>query len=351
MTLSRSSQHAIDDIKSRVGKERKLVFVSGFFNIVHPGHLRLLRFAAECGDFLVVGVYGDELGDSLIDEEVRLEGINAYRLVDYSFVLKDKTADIIRALEPAVVVKGKEHENAVNPEAEAVASYGGKMLFGSGDMSFSLAELLQDESQRIVTSSFVRNDRFMGRHNFSWAQIDGILNRFRTLKVVVIGDLIVDEYITCDSLGMSQEDPTIVVTPVGVELFLGGAGIVAAHASNLGAAVSFFSVTGDDEMVGFARKKLADAQVNARLFSDDTRPTILKQRYRSAGKTLLRVNHLRQHPVSKEIQQRMKSELFDILSDQDLLIFSDFNYGCLPQKLVEDIVAEFRKKNVMMVAD
>ena len=36
---------------------KRVVFVSGSFNIVHPGHLRLLNFAADCGDLLVVGVY------------------------------------------------------------------------------------------------------------------------------------------------------------------------------------------------------------------------------------------------------------------------------------------------------
>ncbi len=349
--LTQDSQKAINEIKKRAGKRKKVVFVSGFFNIVHPGHLRLLRFAAECGDFLVVGVYGDAMGDSLIDESMRLEGIKAYRLVDHTFILKDKTDDFIKALQPSIVVKGKEHENGYNPEAEAVKSYGGKMLFGSGDMSFSLVELLQDESQRIVSSSFVRNDAFMGRHDFAWNDIEAVLNRFRDLKVLVIGDLIIDEYITCDPLGMSQEDPTIVVTPVGVELFLGGAGIVAAHASNLGADVSFFSVTGNDEILGFADEKLKEAKVHANLFSDESRPTILKQRYRCSGKTLLRVNHLRQHPASREIQDQIKEKLFDIIADLDLVIFSDFNYGCLPQALVDDIVSECGKRNIMMVAD
>ena len=66
------------------------------------------------------------------------------------------------------------------------------------------------------------------------------------MKVCIVGDLIVDEYITCNPLGMSQEDPTIVVTPVEEEQFLGGAGIVAAHAVGLGASVDFFSVVGSD---------------------------------------------------------------------------------------------------------
>jgi len=330
---------------------KKIVFVSGFFNIVHPGHLRLLRFAAECGDFLVVGVYGDNLGESLIDESLRCDGIKAISLVDYAFILKKSSEDFIQELKPAIVVKGKEHENRFNPEAQAVESYGGKILFGSGDISFSLVELLQDESQRIVSSALIKNDVYMKRHEFNWLDLETVLKKFQELKVLVIGDVIVDEYITCDPLGMSQEDPTIVVSPVGTELYIGGAGIVAAHASNLGAEVSFFSITGNDEIAGFVKENLKIAEVNAHLFQDETRPTILKQRYRSMGKTLLRVNHLRQHPISKEIQKDLKAQLFEIIDEQDLVIFSDFNYGCLPLPLVKNIVKECLKRNVMMVAD
>lgn len=349
--LEESSLNHLKEIRNRAPDNGKIVFVSGYFNIVHPGHLRLLRFAAECGDFLVVGVYGDAMGESLLDESLRSDGIKAISLVDYSFILKSAPEDFIKELEPSIVVKGKEHETVYNPEADAVRSYGGKMLFGSGDISFSLVELLQDESQRIVSSSIIRNDIYMKRHGFFIKDLEKTMNQFASLKVVVAGDLIVDEYITCDSLGMSQEDPTIVVTPVGTDLFLGGAGIVAAHASNLGADVSFFSVTGKDEITGFVVDKLNQANVAAHLFPDESRPTILKQRYRSSGKTLLRVNHLRQHPISREIQNRLKDELIGSLDGKDLLIFSDFNYGCLPQSLVDAIIRECQHKGIMMVAD
>ena len=350
--LKTDSLKHLDKIRKKTSENKKIVFISGFFNIVHPGHLRLLRFAAECGDFLVVGVYGDQVGNSLIDEDLRFEGIKAISLVDFAFVLKDKSEDFISELKPSIVVKGKEHENSFNPESDVVKAYGGKMLFSSGDISFSLVELLQSESERIVSGSFInKNDAYMKRHGFNWQDLEKVLKNLQKLKVLVIGDVIVDEYITCDPLGMSQEDPTIVVSPVGTELYIGGAGIVAAHASNLGASVSFFSITGNDEIADFVKEKFGMANVKASLFQDETRPTILKQRFRSAGKTLLRVNHLRQHPISKEIQARLKIKLFDIINEQDVIIFSDFNYGCLPQPLVDSIIQECKKNNIMMVAD
>jgi len=66
---------------------------------------------------------------------------------------------------------------------------------------------------------------------------------------------------------------------------------------------------------------------------------------------LLRVSHLRQHPISKELQNALQDRLFNIIDKIDLLIFSDFNYGLLPQSLVESIIKKCKNNKIMMVAD
>jgi rfaE bifunctional protein kinase chain/domain len=133
--------------------------------------------------------------------------------------------------------------------------------------------------------------------------------------------------------------------------FLGGAGIVAAHCAGLGAQVRYFAVTGGDVQEEFAAKRLAEANVTAELIRDETRPTTLKQRYRAAGKTLLRVNHLRQHGASKELQARLLERVLPVLDDADVLVFSDFNYGCLPQPLVDKLSEEARRRSLVLIAD
>jgi cytidyltransferase-like protein len=69
----------LDEIRKLAPQQGQVVFVSGNFNILHPGHLRLLRFAKECGDFLVVGVQDDQLaGDAaVIEESLRLDGVRS----------------------------------------------------------------------------------------------------------------------------------------------------------------------------------------------------------------------------------------------------------------------------------
>jgi rfaE bifunctional protein kinase chain/domain len=178
-----------------------------------------------------------------------------------------------------------------------------------------------------------------------------VIADFARLRVLVIGDLIIDEYITCDPLGMSQEDPTIVVTPIDSKLFLGGAGVVAAHAAGLGADVAFISVCGDDPVAYFARMGLAKAGVKAHLMVDSTRPTTLKQRYRCKGKTLLRVSHLHQGGIGAVLQNKLLANVRRRIKKCDLLVFSDFNYGCLPNDLLDKLIEIGRAYQVPMVAD
>ena len=56
-------------------KNKRIVFVSGKFNIIHPGHLRLLNFARSCGDFLVIGLLDDSYPEIVIDQKSRKEAL------------------------------------------------------------------------------------------------------------------------------------------------------------------------------------------------------------------------------------------------------------------------------------
>jgi len=329
----------------------RVVFVSGNFNIVHPGHLRLLQFAAECGDFLVVGVIEDSACNAVVPEHLRLEAVQSITLVDHAFILRMPPEQFITMLKPAIVVKGKEHETLENPERKAVESYGGKLLFSSGDVKFSSLDLLQSELLETNFSSIKKPFDYLQRHSFSLKDLIGLVHKFAELKVVVIGDLIVDEYVNCEPMGMSQEDPTIVVTPIRSDRFVGGAGIVAAHACGLGAKVNYLCVTGDDENGRFAWEMLRQYGVMGEPIIDESRPTTLKKRYRSQDKTLLRVSYLRQHDIAREIGSVLSKKAREVLDDADLLIFSDFNYGCLPEYVLDELVAFCQKRNIMMVAD
>lgn len=331
---------------------KKVAFVYGNFNIFHPGHLRLLKFAKESSDYLIVGVNSDKLANNsnLLEEEIRLESIKATSYVDEVFLLDEDVIEYIKRRKPDILVKGKEFENRFNPEEEVMNSYGGKILFSSGEIGFSSLNLLQKDFE-ISFSNLSHDNNFIKRHKIEKTKLIEYINKFSDLNILVIGDTIIDEYITCDAIGMSQEDPTIVVTPISNKKFIGGAAIVASHAKTLGANVSYVSVLGDDENFEFTHDYLTSLGINTYLLKDSTRPTTLKQRFRAQNKTLLRVNHLKQHNISKDLEEKILENFVDDLEDYDLIIFSDFSYGVLTKNIIENITLYAKKKSIVMVAD
>ena len=330
-----------------------IAFVSGHFNVLHPGHLRLLQFAKKCANKLVVAVESDRIAGNAahVPEQLRLEGVQCNTWVDEAFLMDELVTKVIARLRPDIVVKGKEHESRFNAELAVIEQYGGRLLFSSGETIFSSVDLIRKEFFDYDPRSISLPKEYMDRHSIEHERLRRLLKDFTKLNVCVVGDLIIDEYITCEPLGMSQEDPTIVVTPVDTKRFIGGAGIVAAHAAGLGASVQFVSVTGNDAARDFASEGLAAAGVNVRLLVDDTRPTTLKQRFRSKGKSLLRISHLHQGAISLSLQSQMLAAMEQAMSSADLLVFSDFNYGCLPQSLVEQIIHKAKSRSVILAAD
>ncbi len=326
------------------------VFVSGDFNILHPGHLRLLKFAKESGEYLIVGLNSDEVNHKGVTQDIRLESIKATSYVDEAFILQETALEYIIKNKPDIVVKGKEHESQENPELEIVNSYGGKLLFSSGEIAFSSMDLLQKEFLSF-NSKPQHSWEYLKRHSIEFKNLKEVVEDFSKLNLLVIGDTIVDEYITCEPLGMSQEDPTIVVSPLATNKFIGGAAIVASHAKTLGAQVKFVSVVGDDENKGYVESGLKDLGIQVELFSDSTRPTTLKQRFRANNKTLLRVNHLKQHSISKDIENEILNYVKDSIESIDLILFSDFSYGLLSNTLIKKITKLGLEKEIYMAAD
>ena len=331
---------------------KKKVFVSGHFNIIHPGHLRLLRFAKECGDYLIVGVESDVIAgkDAYVSETLRLDGLNSNSWVDESFILDEPIEEAILRIKPDIVVKGKEFQSKENKELEALDSYGGELIFGSGESTFSSVDLLRKEMFGSNISISLPED-FLKNHKLDKSDLIKLVKKFDQQKVCIIGDLIIDEYITCEPLGMSQEDPTIVVTPIDSVSFMGGAGIVATHAAGLGAKVTLLSLKGKDDSGELAEKLLVEEGVEFYFVEDSNRPTTLKKRFRSKGKSLLRVSQLSQFTISDSQQDEIYSRLESIIDSLDLIVFSDFNYGCLPQKLVDRIISLAKTNNILLAAD
>jgi len=328
----------------------KIAFVSGKFNILHPGHLRLFRAAKKIADKLVVGVLNDKkVGSStIVDQYLRLESVKSISLVDEAFIIENSLKEDLLRIKPNYVLKGKEHEKKINEEIHIINEWDGKLIFNSGEMFFSSSDLIKHEIDEVRSQ---KPYDFINRHELNNNNLKKIIENYSNLSICVIGDLILDQYINCDPLGMSQEDPTIVVTPTDDKLFIGGAGIVSAHASNLGANVDFYSVTGTDNDSVISTNILKENNVNFINFPDEGRPTTKKIRYKAKNQTLLKVSYLRQHQIDASIEDGLIKNVLKNIDKYNLIVFSDFNYGLITKKIIEKISSVAKSKEIIVVAD
>ena len=151
----------------------KTVFVYGHFNVLHPGHVRLLRFAKGCGDRLIVAVQNDRIAGNAahVPEGLRLEGVQSNSWVDEAFLTNEPVTDVIARLRPSIVVKGKDHEARYNPESEVLEQYGRRLLFSSGETTFSSLDLIRREFYQSDPRSISLPREYMDRHDIGSSRL------------------------------------------------------------------------------------------------------------------------------------------------------------------------------------
>lgn len=326
------------------------VFVSGLFNVLHPGHLRFLDFAKRQGDLLIVGIIRQtNFQKSSLSDEERLKNIKAIVCVDDVFIVDDLEKTLLK-LKPDIIVKGWEFRDQYNIESGIVASFGGKMIFSPNDISTSLSNINSAQTLfGIITRQAFKD--FEKRRNISDDELHNILNSIPDIKTCVLGDIIIDKYVHCDAVGMSREDPCIVMKPEKNQYYIGGAAIVARHAQSLGANVHFISAGGEDELCNYCENELKKNGITTTIIRDKSRPTTEKTRFKVDGKTLARVNNFSDHSISSAMQEQIFASFEEIAQNLDLVIFSDFSYGVLPAKLVARIIAKCKENNIFISAD
>lgn len=330
-------------------EKANLVFVSGKFRVIHAGHMRLLRTATDFGQKLVVALDTD----GLTDEEIhwRANILKNIEYVDKVIKFDGNIEKVLLDVRPDIVIKGHEFRNAQNQESKVLSTYGGKLVFTSGANFYSESDLIGSNDSEFVEKLATMPQEFMMRNKITTARLLEVIKEFSKLRVCVVGDLIIDEYINCHPLGMSQEEPTVVVTPVDNRRYFGGAGIVAAHCKSLGAKTTFVTVTGEDETSSWSKEKASEYQLDSVNVVDKSRPTTLKQRYRSGTQTLLKISHLTQEFLDSEKESELVEKFSKIAGDIDVLILSDFSYGVLSPQLVERILAIATNHQIFVSAD
>ncbi|MCB1199724.1 MAG: D-glycero-beta-D-manno-heptose-7-phosphate kinase [Leptospiraceae bacterium] len=171
-------------------------------------------------------------------------------------------------------------------------------------------------------------------------------------QVLVIGDLMWDEYIRGDALRVSPEAPVPVVLMEKEERTPGGAFNVVHNLFDLQVKCGIAGVTGNDEngraMADAARAKNAES---IHLWQADDRPTTIKTRIIARNQQLLRVDREYAKPVKKELEEKILSELEKVIPTYKSVILSDYDKGMLTQRVITGIIEICQRHNVFVAVD
>jgi rfaE bifunctional protein nucleotidyltransferase chain/domain len=327
----------------------KIVQCHGVFDLLHPGHVRHFQEARARGDRLVVTVTPDRFvnkgpGRPVFNELLRLEAIAALAVVDY-VALNDApdAVSAIRKVKPALYVKGLEYKNhsqdvtgKISEEAQAVASVGGEIYY-TDDIVFSSSTLLNRHFDSMPPPVAEFMSQLKKEHTLE--DLMQMIEALSTLKVLVIGDAILDEYQYVNPLGQTGKGLHMVARCLEKEGFLGGSLIIANHVAQFAKEVTLVTALGKQcPYLPFIKQTL-DPKVNPKFTYLEETTTLIKKRYvLKDGSTLTKLfetysNHEESLNASQtdRIIQLLRAEA----SQYDLVIACDFGNGFTNSRIVD----------------
>jgi rfaE bifunctional protein kinase chain/domain/rfaE bifunctional protein nucleotidyltransferase chain/domain len=332
------------DLLPHIKKGKKIVLCHGVFDLLHIGHIKYFKNAKTAGNILIVTVTPDRYVNKgpnrpVFPEQLRCEAIAALEVVDYVALNEWPTAvETIRLLKPDIYAKGSEYKKSENDltgmivkEERALLEIGGSMLF-TDDIVFSSSALLNQFSADFPeeTRNFFQEISKLHGENPVFSYIDNA----RTLKVLVIGEAILDEYNYCDMIGVATKDPAIGVRYISQERFAGGILAVANNLANFCDNVDLIAMLGQFEPEDSFIKEHLHNNVHPIFFYKENSPTIVKQRFVLEGPTiqkLFEVHKINQRDLIASEQSSLNDLILSRINEYDLVLVVDFGHGFIAQ--------------------
>ena len=185
-------------------------------------------------------------------------------------------------------------------------------------------------------------------------ECEELFNDFNSLKIGVIGDVMLDTYIWGKVDRISPEAPVPIVSLHHKEQRIGGAGNVAINCSSLGAKVFMLGVTGDDDEASQLEQLLKESLIDTTgLIKSVKRKTTNKTRIISRNQQMLRFDAEITNDLNKEEETALLKQISNFIEHEDpnILIFEDYNKGVLTEKVIEQTIALCRASGVITAVD
>src|SRR5947209_3758003 len=156
----------------------------------------------------------------------------------------------LAALRPDIYIKGREYEGNSHPgflkERQTVETYGGRVIFSSGDVVYSSSHIIDNYAQRLDLE-LEKLGLFCKRYGVHRQALLEIMDQIVDRPFVILGDVVMDRYQYCDATDIAADGPMMSLVPLEKRDYLGGAAMIARHLAGLGAEPTLLTSLGTDD--------------------------------------------------------------------------------------------------------
>ena len=189
------------------------------------------------------------------------------------------------------------------------------------------------------------------------ARIAELLDGFAGRRVLVVGDLVADEYVYGETARVSREAPVLILRHVGRRVIPGGAGNAVLNLAALGAATMAAGVLGAGETSSLLVAELAARGVDTgAILRDPGRVAVRKTRIMAGGphgqkQQVLRIDEEDGAPVPERLARDLRFRILERLDACDAVLLSDYGYGTLGADVRDEVIREARRRGLPVCAD
>lgn len=194
--------------------------------------------------------------------------------------------------------------------------------------------------------------------NIDKNKLADLVKNLGNAKILVVGDLALDEMVYGDTERISREAPVLILQHTHTKFILGGASNAAHNVADVnGGKVSVIGVIGDDYQANDLKQAFCEANIDcSSLITDKTRKTITKTRIsgscsHSITQQIVRIDRQTNAPISKETEKKLIDEIEKLVPQHDAVILSDYHIGTLSDNVISAVISTAKKFNKKVVVD
>ena len=326
-------------------KNKKIGLCHGVFDVLHAGHITYLQEAKKICDILVVSLTEDSFiqkgpARPFFSIDKRKLVMNSLSCVDFVLESHSETAEeVIKKVKPDFYIKGPDYKKEditgnLQKEIRAIKKVKGKIVLTKGKIYSSSKyinssfEIFTEKQKKIISEI---------KNKYSINDIKVILQKIKKIKILVVGETIIDQYTFCEALGKSGKEPILAFRKQEDKTFIGGSAIVANNLSYFGKQVNLVSYIGEKkEHLNFI-KKAKPKNCNYKFIYKKKSPTIVKKRYidKISSSKIFSTYAINDKTLEVSEEKKLINILKKNIKKNNLTICLDYGHGFINKKIAE----------------